>query len=216
MQHSQSGILVIVLLTDIVYNLTSSVKTQQGQTIMGGFTIGEKNQKELLNIARNSISAYLKTGKIPKITVMEKELLEPAAVFVTLTENGQLRGCIGTTAAEQPLYQAVSQLAISAAVEDNRFRPLTQSELKDIKIEISVLSPLTKVRSAEEIMPGYHGVVVKKGNRSGLLLPQVWEQLPDKKSFMDELCSQKAGLAPNAWQANDTDLYTFTVFAFKE
>jgi AmmeMemoRadiSam system protein A len=191
-------------------------KNSGGKKTMGEFKISAQNQKELLEIARNSIGTYLKTGSLPKLSASDSELLTLAAVFVTLTENGGLRGCIGTTAARQPLYQAVSQLAVAAAVEDNRFQPVTARELKDLQIEISVLSPLEKIKSADAIKPFYHGVVVQKGGRSGLFLPQVWEQLPDKKSFMDELCSQKAGLAPEAWKDKDTQLSVFTVFAFKE
>ena len=183
---------------------------------MNEFKISEKNQKELLSIARNSIETYLKTGKFPKLSSTDKEMQTPAAVFVTLTEHDSLRGCIGTTAARYPLYQAVSQLAVSAAVEDTRFNPVTIAELKDIRIEISVLSPLERVKSADEIKPNYNGVVVQKGGRCGLFLPQVWEQLPDKKSFMDELCCQKAGLSAGAWKDKETELSTFTVFAFKE
>jgi AmmeMemoRadiSam system protein A len=110
----------------------------------------------------------------------------------------------------------VSQLAIAAAVDDTRFSPVDAGELKDLRIEISVLSPLEKIKSADDIKPNYHGVVVKKGFRSGLFLPQVWEQIPDKENFMDELCYEKAGLDPKAWKDQDTELYTFTVFAFEE
>jgi AmmeMemoRadiSam system protein A len=186
------------------------------KTKMGEFKVSEKNQKELLKIARSSIEYYLKTGKPVELSSKDKEMLVPAAVFVTLTENKRLRGCIGTTIAQLPLYQAVSQLAVAAAVDDTRFSPVGAGELKDIHIEISVLSPLEKIKSADEIKPNYNGVVVKKGFRSGLFLPQVWEQLPDKENFMDELCYEKAGLDPKAWKDKDTQLFTFTVFAFEE
>lgn len=191
-------------------------KKREVKSSMGEFKVSEKNQKELLSIARKSIEGYLKTGRQPDFSVTDKELLAPGAVFVTLTESRRLRGCIGTTVAQLPLYQAVSQLAVAAAVEDTRFNPVDAKELKDIHIEISVLSPLTKVASADEIKPNYHGVVVKRGFRSGLFLPQVWEQLPSKDEFMNELCWQKAGLEPGAWKDPGTELYTFTVFAFEE
>ena len=117
-----------------------------------------------------------------------------------------------------PIHQAVAELAIAAAVEDHRFPQIIKNELKDIKIEISVLSPLKKISSATEIIEGKHGVVVKKGFRTGLFLPQVWEhpELSKKEAFLSELCRQKAGLEADAWKKGDADLYTFTVLAFKE
>lgn len=182
------------------------------------FSLTKDAQKELLQIARNSIDVYLTTGKIPKFTTTNPELLNNGAVFVTLEKNHNLRGCIGTTEARMPIYEAVTQLAIASAVEDYRFSPVTKNELKDVKIEISVLSPLKKISSATEIIEGKHGVVVKKGSRSGLFLPQVWEhpELSKKEAFLSELCRQKAGLETDAWKKGDADLYTFTVFAFKE
>jgi MEMO1 family protein len=200
------------------YGAAVFYKSKKGvKAPMVEFKVSDKNQKELLAIARKSIEGYLKTGKQPDFSVTDKELLAPGAVFVTLTEFKRLRGCIGTTTAQLPLYQAVSQLAVAAAVEDTRFPPVEQKELKDIRIEISVLSPLAKIKDAGEIKPNIHGVVVKKGFRSGLFLPQVWEQLPTKEEFMSELCYQKAGLDPAAWKNDPSvELFVFTVFAFEE
>ncbi|MCX7911259.1 MAG: AmmeMemoRadiSam system protein A, partial [Endomicrobia bacterium] len=110
----------------------------------------------------------------------------------------------------------VINMAIAAATEDPRFPQVTLEELDDIKIEISVLSPLKRVFSHKEIKEKVHGVVVRSGGKSGLFLPQVWEQLPKKEQFLSELCWGKAGLPPNAWQDPKTELYVFTVFAFEE
>jgi len=165
----------------------------------------------------NHLKKYLKTKKTLHYETDDPELMTPSAVFVTLTIKGQLKGCIGSITPEGPLYQAVQQRAISAAVDDPRFSPVSEKELKDIKIEISVLSPLTRVRSADEIKPRVHGVIVREGLRSGLFLPQVWEHFTNKEDFLSELCSQKAGLNPEAWRdAAKTELYVFTVFAFEE
>ncbi|MBN1385133.1 MAG: AmmeMemoRadiSam system protein B [Elusimicrobia bacterium] len=182
------------------------------------FLLTKESQKELLKIARSSIEGYLSTGKVPKFSTSNPELLNNGAVFVTLEKNNRLRGCIGTTEPRMPLYEAVSRLAISAAVEDHRFHPVTKTELKDIHIEISVLSPMKKILSADEIIEGKHGVVVRKGFRSGLFLPQVWEhpELSRKDDFLSELCEQKAGLARDIWKTGDVDIYIFTVFAFEE
>ncbi|MDI6640721.1 MAG: AmmeMemoRadiSam system protein B [Elusimicrobiota bacterium] len=183
---------------------------------MAEFLISPKNQKILLELARKTIKEYLQLKKILPYETFDSELTTPAAVFVTLHIDHQLRGCIGTTVPQLPLYQAVQQMAVAAAFEDYRFRPVSEDELKKIKIEISVLSPMTKVKTADEIKPNLHGVVVRRGGRSGLFLPQVWEQIPKKEDFLSELCYQKAGLNPDAWQDSDTELYIFTVFAFEE
>ncbi|OGS45125.1 MAG: hypothetical protein A2539_00575 [Elusimicrobia bacterium RIFOXYD2_FULL_34_15] len=182
------------------------------------FSLTKESQKELLKIARESIDKYLNTGKITEFSTNNPELTNNGAVFVTLEKNHNLRGSIGTTEARTPIYEAVSQLAIAAAFEDHRFPPVSKDELKDLNIEISVLSPLKKVSSANEIIEGKHGVVVRKGSRSGLFLPQVWEheELSKKDAFLSELCWQKAGLERDAWKKGDCDIYIFTVFAFKE
>lgn len=180
------------------------------------FKISEKNQKELLSLARRAIKEYITAGKVIDYKTDDKELLTPRAVFVTLTKKGELRGCIGTTFPQYPLYQAVINMAIEAATGDPRFAPVTVEELDEIHIEISILSPLKRVFSHKDIKEHVHGVVVRSGGRSGLFLPQVWEQLPKKEQFLSHLCWGKAGLPPNAWQDPKTELYVFTVFAFEE
>jgi AmmeMemoRadiSam system protein A len=180
------------------------------------FSISETNRKELLKIARASVEEYLKTGDVPTARTGEPELTREAAVFVTLTVNGNLRGCIGTTVPREPLYRAVAGMAIAAATKDSRFNPVTFDELKDIRFEISVLSPMMPVKSADEIKQNDHGVLVRQGSRSGLFLPQVWEHFKTKEDFLGELCWQKAGIEPTAWQDKDTELSVFTVVAFEE
>lgn len=183
---------------------------------MNKFIISEKNQKELLKIARGSVQQYLTSDKLPSYTITDPELTGNAAVFVTLTEHGNLRGCIGTVVPQEPLYRAVSRMAIAAATEDTRFPPVTQDELPDIRFEISVLSPMARVNSADDIKQNSHGVMVRRGKRCGLFLPQVWEHFKTKEDFLCELCWQKAGLEPAAWKDSDTELHVFTVFAFEE
>ncbi|MFH2070984.1 MAG: AmmeMemoRadiSam system protein B [Elusimicrobiota bacterium] len=187
---------------------------KKGETKM--FSVTDKNQKELLVLARKTIMEFLKTRKPPHYETTDAEITKPAAVFVTLKKKGHLRGCIGTTVPQLPLYETVQRMAAASAFEDHRFSPVSEKELADIKIEISVLSPMTRVQSAEEIIPHKHGVVVRSGGRSGLFLPQVWEHFSNKDEFLGELCSQKAGLKPDAWKDADTELYAFTVFAFEE
>jgi len=180
------------------------------------FYLPEEIQKELLRLARESISTALEKREIsyePK----HEELTKSAAVFVTLRKRGQLRGCIGTTVPQEPLYKAVIHMAKEAAFNDPRFPPVEKSELKDIEIEISVLSPLRLVNSADEIIPKVHGVYVRQGFRGGLYLPQVWEETGwTKEEFLNSLCAHKAGLPENAWKSKNTQIYVFTVFSFEE
>jgi len=169
----------------------------------------------LLEIARRSIEEYVRHGKRPKFEVPEAELHELGAAFVTLTHKGQLRGCIGYTEAFKPLYQTVSNCAISSATGDPRFPPVTAGELDEIEIEISVLSPLKKVENVNEIEVGRHGLMIEKGFRKGLLLPQVATEYGwDRDTFLAHTCL-KAGLPPDAWQKGAT-IYLFSAEIFGE
>lgn len=206
------------------YGAVAFVKTEvgsrkteiRGQKQNGEFMISEKNQKFLLELARKSITEYLSGKKSTTPTTDDPELTQPSSVFVTLTQNNRLRGCIGNPGVQKPLIEAVREMAIAAATEDPRFPKLTPQELKNTKIEISILSPMRRVKSADEIKQNIHGVVVRKGIRSGLFLPQVWEHFSTKEEFLSELCWQKAGLEPAAWKDSSTELYVFTVFKFEE
>ena len=175
-------------------------------------------RKDLLLKTARAVIADVLAGYKPQAELEKTDyaLNLPAAVFVTLTKNGALRGCIGTVEPQMALLDAVKYAAISAAFSDHRFEPLTKEELPAVKIEISALSPLERIASARNIVPVRHGVVVRNGGQSGLFLPQVWEQIPQKEAFLSELCSQKAGLPRDCWKDPKTELYTFTVEAFSE
>ena len=144
------------------------------------------------------------------------EFNQPAAVFVTLTQGGRLRGCIGSLEPRGTLADAVGAYAVAAAFEDPRFTEVTAAELEKIKIEISVLSPLTLVPGAEHVKEGLHGVYLKSGRRSGTYLPQVWEHFTTKEEFLSSLCLEKAGLSADAWKEKSTALYVYTVDCFQE
>lgn len=174
-------------------------------------------RKRLLEIARSSIENYLKTGKKIELTEADSTLLKELGVFVTLHTHGQLRGCIGNLIGEQPLYLGVRDMAIEAAANDPRFPPVESDELKNIEIELSVLSVLKRIDSADEIQLGIHGVLVRKGFRSGVFLPQVaWETGWSKEEFLSNLCAHKAGLSADAWKDKTTEIYTFTAEVFSE
>ena len=179
--------------------------------------LNDQQKKELLKIARDSIETYLKTGKKLAVNEGDPVLAQEMGAFVTVNKDGQLRGCIGSLTATEPLYLTVRDMAVEAAVGDPRFSPLKPEELNEIEIEISVLSPLERVDSAERIELGRHGVVVRKGYHSGVFLPQVATETGwSKEDFLNHLCEEKAGLAPLAWKDKDTELYIFGAEVFSE
>lgn len=176
-----------------------------------------EQQKRLLEIARSSIETYLKTGKKMDVSESDPALLEEMGAFVTLHKQGELRGCIGNLTSTQALYLTVRDMAIEAAVDDPRFPPVEPRELKDIDIEISALSSLEKVDSAGEIKLGTHGVMIRKGFRSGVFLPQVAVETGwSKEEFLENLCVHKAGLPADCWKDKDAEIYIFTAEIFSE
>ena len=183
----------------------------------GALELSGAMKKELLALARGSIAACLKSGKKPEQGLSPRpEFNQPAAIFVTLTAGGRLRGCIGSLEPRATLADMAVSFAGAAAFEDSRFSPVTGAELEKIKIEISVLSPLERVAGPAAVKEGVHGVYVKSGRRSGTYLPQVWEHFDKKEEFLTSLCLEKAGLAGSAWQDGSAELYTYTVEHFSE
>lgn len=179
--------------------------------------LNEKQRKRLLEIARQSIGHYLKTGKKLEVSEPDSVLNKEMGAFVTLHKEGQLRGCIGNLMGSKPLYLTVRDMAIESAVGDPRFSPLEENELKDIDIEISVLSPLQRVGSPDKIQLGIHGVLVRKGFRSGVFLPQVVTETGwSKEEFLSNLCAHKAGISADAWRDKSTEIYIFTAQVFSE
>lgn len=193
----------------------STAEEKKGATNEKGMTSQEK--EELLKIARATVESYVRTGKVPEFSPTPKALNQPRGAFVTLKENGQLRGCIGRFDPSGPLYLIVQQMAITAASQDPRFKPVSAGELGKLDYEISVLSPLTKVETASEIELGKHGVAISKGPYHGVFLPQVATETGwDKTRFLSELCTQKAGLEANCWKDPGVNLQVFTAEVFSE
>ncbi len=173
-------------------------------------------QQKLLNIARGAIDARLKGLSYQMPEIVDPELFEPRGAFVTLHKREQLRGCIGTFAAEKPLCQTVADMAVSAAFNDPRFSPLTPSELDEVDIEISVLSPLREIRDTNEIQVGIHGIYLINGPFHGVLLPQVaTEHGWDRETFLDQSCL-KAGMGPGCWRDPTTKILIFCAEVFGE
>jgi AmmeMemoRadiSam system protein A len=173
----------------------------------------EKDQ--LLRIARETLTGYLATGVTPEYAPKEPGLLQQAAAFVTLRRrDGELRGCIGRVEVSEPLYQVVQDCAISAATNDFRFAPVTLGELDDILIEVSALSPFRPIKNPQEVEVGRHGLLIRKGFRVGLLLPQVASDRNwSRQDFIRAICL-KAGLPSDGWR--DADLYVFDAEVFEE
>ena len=139
---------------------------------------------------------------------------------MTLTKNNNLRGCIGSLYASQPLWKEVQENALRAAFQDPRFFPLTKNELNEIKIEVSVLSEPKKLpfKDENDLLKKINknmGIIIKKNFKSATFLPQVWEQLPDKKEFLEHLCL-KAGLNKDDWKSKNTEILYYFVESEKE
>jgi MEMO1 family protein len=181
------------------------------------FSLTSAEKRQLLEIARKSVESAVKKKKTYKLPAnLPPSLMQDRGAFVTLKENGQLRGCIGYTAAMQPLAETVRDVAAFAALQDTRFPPVTARELPQLKYEISVLSPLRRVSEVSHIKIGEHGLMIAKGRYRGLLLPQVApEQHWDRNTLLDET-AMKAGLPAKAWRDKDADLFMFTAVVFGE
>ncbi len=178
-------------------------------------------QQTLLRLARRSLEQALR-GETPRLPAdLDPRLLEPGAVFVTLTIEGALRGCIGSLVAHRPLAEDVLHNALAAAFDDPRFPPLTAGELPRTRIEISLLTPYQPLsyRDADELLrklrPGVDGVLLEVGWQRATFLPQVWEHFPDAQEFLAHLCL-KAGLPSNAWRWPQTKIYVYQVEKFME
>ncbi len=178
-------------------------------------SLTELDKKTLIETARAAIAARL-SFQAPRYPEPTDALRAPCGAFVTLKKEGALRGCIGHITASKPLFETVREVAVSAAFEDPRFPPLAKDEWSATAIEISVLSPFEKITDAERIRVGTHGIMIRRGYRSGLLLPQVaTEQGWDRDTFLTHTCF-KAGLPADAWKSPETSIEIFSAIVFHE
>jgi hypothetical protein len=199
------------------YSAWALVKTQNQRAAQPQFSLGNHEKSELLALARKSVEYAVKEKKAYEPAAPSNESLsQERGAFVTLKKSGELRGCIGYTSAMKPLYMTVRDTATLAALRDPRFTPVSASELGQLDYEISVLSPLRRVRDIHEIKVGEHGLLMKNGSYEGLLLPQVpVEQKWDRQTFLEETCA-KAGMPANCWKDENTDIFMFTAVVFGE
>ncbi len=172
----------------------------------------------LTTLARGAIAARF--GQALQRPALPEWLYQPGATFVTLTQGGQLRGCMGTLEAHRPLVEDVEQNALASAFGDPRFPPLEENELAHTRVEVSILSAPLPMHFTDEadalaqLRPGVDGLILEAGWHRATFLPQVWEQLPQPREFMAHL-KRKAGLAPDYW-SKDVRLARYTVEKFKE
>jgi len=176
--------------------------------------LSNDDKATLYAIARTAIESAL-AGKHPSPCDITSDILkEKRGAFVSLHLNGNLRGCIGYIHPAQPLYKTVQEMAIAAALQDPRFDPVTRTELDELDIEISVLTPMKRIEHIQDIEIGKHGLYIVCGPYHGLLLPQVATSYGwDKKTFLEHTC-EKAGLPKHAWQEKDAEIYIFSADIF--
>jgi len=183
------------------------------------FKLTEAERKQLLGIARNTINEYLENKRYPVATAgkLPDALMQKAGAFVTLRKHGDLRGCIGHFDADQPLCSIVQQMALAASTQDYRFPQVQADEMKDIEIEISVLTPMKKIASVDEIKLGRDGIYIRKGNRAGTFLPQVATETGwGLDDFLGHCARDKAGIGWDGWKDKDTEIFTYQAYVFSE
>jgi AmmeMemoRadiSam system protein A len=177
----------------------------------------DTQKRTLLTVARDTVEAVITKKPIQEPHSDDPELNAPCGCFVTLKNKGQLRGCIGQFTSEGPLIGLVSQMAKASATGDPRFfsDPIRPNELKNLDIEISVLSPLQRTNDPLSLRLGVDGIYIKKGRASGCFLPQVATETGwSKEKFLSYCCAHKAGLASDAWRDANTEVYLFTAEVF--
>ena len=179
--------------------------------------MNELQKQFLLNLARDTIEKAIKGASTTVPTTADPDLLAHCGCFVTIKNGDRLRGCIGNFIADKPLIEMVHEMAIASVTQDSRFfhEPIAVHELKQLDIEISVLSELKKTDNPLNLRLGVDGIFIKRGFASGCFLPQVAAETGwTKEEFLSYCCSHKAGLEPNAWKDPKTEVYLFTAEVF--
>ena len=204
-------LIIFIIFSWIVKGLT--MQDLDSDLIVG---LNDQEKQYLLKLVRTTILSALENKKFPEIKPVSEKMNEKYGVFVTLHKEGNLRGCIGYIEGVDSLFKSVMSMAQSAAFQDPRFPPVSQDEVENLEIEISVLSPIKKIETVEEIQVGKHGLIIQQGPHRGLLLPQVatdwgWE----REEFLQQTC-RKAGLPTSAWQDSKTEIFIFSAEIFSE
>ena len=183
---------------------------------MNDLNLNTSQKRLLLKVARSMITYTVKGNAALDFGIKDPGLAVHCGAFVTLHSHGSLRGCLGNIIAEAPLWETVGNMAVGAAMRDPRFPAVSLEELKEIEIEISVLSPLKKIDDIKEIEVGKHGLLIKSGFYQGLLLPQVASAYKwDKIQFLENTCT-KAGLDKNCYKEKNCEILIFSALVFGE
>jgi uncharacterized protein len=184
---------------------------------MSEMTFTNEEKQEILAFVRNTIASKFDGANVPALGQMDEKMTEICSCFVTLHKSdGALRGCIGNIGAHEALGENIAHNAINSAFGDPRFPQLSEEELNDIEIEVSVLTPARPIAAPEDFIIGEHGIILQCRGRSAVFLPQVApDQGWDREDTLTNLC-YKAGLPFRAWQSEDANLSVFTAIVFSE
>ena len=205
---------VVGYMAAVLYRNPGSQKAHTEEKVGVDLGLSEEEKKTLHEIAHTVIWNKASGKEVPEFKITSERLQELRGAFVTINKKGALRGCIGHIKGVKPLYRSVEEMAAAAAFQDPRFSPVTEKELKDLDIEISVLTPFKQITDVSEIEVGKHGIYMERGFYSGLLLPQVATEYGwDRNTFLEHTC-RKAGLPPDAWKEKDTKIYIFSADIF--
>ena len=198
------------------YGVVAFAKIKNEKQKIKNDELNEQQQKELLKIVKETVESFVTNGKVLEYDLTDERLNQHQGAFVTIYKNGLLRGCIGLIEpSDKPLWQVVRDMAMAAASQDQRFSPVTEDELPSLRFEVSVLSVPEKIDDWHKIQLGRDGVIIRKGFRSGVFLPQVATETGwSKEEFLAQLCWQKAGLAPDDYKSKDVELDVFTAQVF--
>ncbi|MDD5535170.1 MAG: AmmeMemoRadiSam system protein A [Candidatus Pacebacteria bacterium] len=186
--------------------------------------MNKEDQKYLLQLARRTLEKHFQDKEILQIESddLPTSLTEIKGVFVSLFKNEELRGCIGNLKGDQPIFQGVIENSLASALFDPRFEPLTEDELNNVKIEISVIEPMKETPKFQNLKglldylnKNHPGILIKKEAFQATFLPQVWKELTTAEDLLSHLCI-KAGLAKDEWKKMDLDIYEYKVNNFKE
>ena len=204
---------------DQVVGYCAMVVSRTAEQKKESFNLTDKDKKDLLVLARNTVEQHVKSKTLPAVdpSHLSTALVTNCGAFVTLRKNGDLRGCIGRFDASEPLYSIVQKMAVASSSEDYRFAPVSPQEIDKLEIEISVLTPMRRINSINEFELGKQGIYIKKGMRSGTFLPQVAEETGwSKEEFLGHCAQDKAGIGWNGWKDAELFVYEALVFSEKE
>ncbi len=194
----------------------SSIRPSSTLILKIPLMLDDSDKAELLKLARTTLQTYFSENRIPDYRTARPQLLTRRGAFVSLHKGEELRGCIGQIFADRELFRVVQHCALSAALEDSRFDPVTPDELPGLSVEISALTPLERIGRIEDIEVGKHGIYIIRGSNRGLLLPQVATHYKwDRETFLAQTC-RKAGLPESAWRDPQTSIQIFSAEVFSE